>query len=281
MAKQSVKLDAGNLKEMLGRFEEMTGKPMGDIVRSHARLCAVELANRTQPFTGGGKGGRETLERNKAYLRKDLLRVVKDKAKLEEKADMIEDAKLQTRLRNAVNGGNPATLAAVLKACGIIKDASNLHMVNGSGIGDTHIKHRSKRTGRTLSPRQEIYFAKTGFDAYWKQISKRLQYAKSGWAECARKIGGIKGDGARGIPASAKRHKGKNGKISPHFDVKKNPHVIMTNTTHYVSRLCKEGVMVDSVEIAGKKMAKAIQKAFDYLAKGGRNVRSITKEEAT
>ena len=277
MAKGYVKVDASNLKEMLLRFEQVTGKSMPQIVRSHARICAVELANRTQPFSVGSGAGPAVIARGTMYLRKDILKAVKDKGKLDEKAQQIQDEKLRTRLQAMIASGNEAGIAALLKACGVIKTVQNFHSVRGnSDIGDIHKSNRSKRTGHTLSTRGEYYFAKTGFDGYVKTVAKRLGYAKSGWAEAARKIGGVKGDGARGIPAFAKRQKGNNGEAKDNTERKDSPHFTMTNTTPWVSRLLPPRKQTDATNVARDKMIKAMNKVFAYVAKNGKDVESIT-----
>ena len=277
MAKGYVKVDASNLKEMLLRFEQVTGKSMPQIVQSNARICAVELANRTQPFSVGSGAGPSILSRGTKHLRKDILKAVKDKGKLEEKAQQVGDEKLRARLQTVIASGNESAIAAMLKACGVIKNAFNFHMVNGKDhIRQIHRANRSGRTGHTLSTRGEYYFAKTGFIDHLETVAKRLGYAKSGWAECARKIGGVKGDGARGIPAFAKRQKGNNGEAKDNTERKDSPHFTMTNTTPWVSRLLPPRKQTDATNIARDKMIKAMNKVFSYVAKNGKDVESIT-----
>ena len=130
-----------------------------------------------------------------------------------------------------------------------------------------------------MSTRPVYHYAPNGIDGYVETIAKRLGYAKSGWAECARTIGGIKGDGARGIPAFAKRHKAKNADV----DLTKlksigNPHVTMTNLTFWVSRLLPEQKQNEALLIAKEKMIKMMNIVFDYVAKNGKDVESKTSE---
>lgn len=277
MSEGYVKVDASNLKEMLARFGEVTGKSMPQLVRAHARIACVELANRTQPFTGGGKNGKEVLERGTKYLRKDLLKVTKDRASLEEKANNIHDAGLQKYLRAAIISGDQLNIAGALVKVGTIKSIIDFRPVSGpSEMGEIHKNRRSRRTGHALSTRPIYHYAAKGIDGYVKTIAKRLGYAKSGWAECARKIGGIKGDGARGIPAFAKRHKGNNAEVDDKTTSKANPHFTMTNTTFWTSKLLSERKQQEALNIAREKMIKAMNKVFRYVAKNGKDVESIT-----
>jgi len=280
MAKGYIKVDASNLVSMLQRFEEVAGKSMPQLVRAHARICAVELANRTQPFTGGGKNGPEVLARGTKYLKKDILKAVKDPEKLQEKAASIADASLRERLQAVISSGKESHIAALLKACGVIKEAFNFHPVNGNDhIRQIHSGNRSKRTGHTLSTRGEYYYSRKGIDGYVKTIAKRLGYAKSGWSQAARDIGGVKGDEARGIPAFAKRQKGDNGKGVDKSDRKGDPHFVMTNSTPWVSRLLPIRRQQEATDIARGKMVKSMNTVLRYVAKNGKEVQSITAAE--
>lgn len=276
MASSYVKVDSKNLREMLKRFEEVTGKSMPQIVRAHARICAVELANRTQLFSVGKGGGREKLDQYKGYLKKDILKAVKDPESLNIKAAGIADASLRAKLQAAIASGNQRAIAAMLKAVGSIADVSNFKIVSGpSSIKAVHNPNRSKRTGRALSSRPDYNYSKSGIESYVNQVSKKLGYVKSGWAECARKIGGVKGDGARGIPAWAKRHKANNFKVTDNSGAK-DPSVTMTNTTPWVSRMLNARDQDNATNIAREKMIKAMNKVFSYVAKNGKEVQSAT-----
>lgn len=279
MAKAYLKVDASNLKEMLERFHEVTGKSVPLIVRANARICARELANRTQLFSVGKSGGRDKLKEYTGYLKRDILKAVKDTDKLNEKAASIADAGLRERLQAVIAKGNPVAIGAMLKAVGTIADASNFKPVSGpSEIKAIHAPNRSKRTGRALSTRPEYYYAKGGIQTYVNQVAKKLGYTKSGWAECARKIGGLKGDGARGIPAWAKRHKAENFQVKDNSGNEKDPHFIMTNTTPWVSRLIPPRDQDDASNIARQMMEKQLDQIMKRVSKQKINVKALTAE---
>jgi len=278
MAKGYVKADTSNIKTMLLRFEEVTGKSIPQLVRAHARICAVELANRTQPFSVGSGVGPAVLARGTMYLKKDLRKITKDREALDEKAAGIADEKLRVRLQAVIASGKNPAIAALLVAVGTIKNASDFKLVSGpKEMEPLHKSHRSGRTGHALSTRPSYHFAPSGIDGYVKTIAKRLGYAKSGWAECARKIGGVKGDGARGIPAFAKRQKGENFKVLDNSEKKSNPHFTMTNTTPWVSRLLPARRQDDALNVARDKMIKQMNKVFRYVAKNGKDVQGETQ----
>lgn len=280
MSEGYVKVDASNLKEMLTRFERVIQKSMPDLVRANARIACIELGNRTQPFTVGSGTGPPVLERGTKYLRKDLLKIAKDRAALDEKVSQIDDVNLRARLQSAVASGNQSAIGALLFAVKSIKHPSDFRPVSGpSEMAEIHKTRRSRRTGHAMSTRPVYHYAPNGIDGYVNTIAKRIGYAKSGWAECARKIGGVSGDGARGIPAFAKRHKASNADV----DLTKlksisNPYVTMTNTTYWVSRLLPEQKQKDALNIAKEKMIEQMSRIISYVAKNGKDVESKTSE---
>jgi len=279
MARSYVKVDSSNLKTTLLQFEEVTGKSMPQLVRAHARICAVELANRTQPFTVGSGVGPPVLARGTMYLKKDLLKITKDPETLDKKAAGIADDKLRARLQAVIAAGKNPAIAALLVAVKTIKKASDFKAVSGpKEMGPLHKSNRSSRTGHALSTQPVYHFEKGGIDGYVKTVAKRLGYAKSGWAEAARKIGGIKGDGARGIPAFAKRQKADNFDVKDGSDNQSNPSFTMTNKTPGVSRLLKNSEKDKALDGAKYKMIKQMNKILRHVAKNGKDVPAVTAE---
>lgn len=280
MAASYVKVDSSNLRDMLLRFEQVTGKSMPRLVRAHARICAVELANRTQPFTGGGKNGPQVLARATDKLKKDILKPVKDSEKLQAKADGLRNEKLRARMQQVIGSGNDTAIAALLAIVKTIPNPSNYKLTKGTGeVRSQHRANRSPRTGRALSASPDYNYAKGGVDTYLRQAAKMIGYTKSGWAEAARQIGGVKGDGARGIPAFAKRQKANNFSVTDNSAKTADPHFVMSNTTPWVSRLLPPRYQDDALNIARDKMIKSMRLVFRYVAKNGKDVASITAEE--
>jgi hypothetical protein len=278
MPSKFVKVDATNLKKIVAQYQEITGKSMPDLVRSFARVCAVELANRTQPFTVGSNG-RSELERGTGHLRKDINKAVKTKDTVREKAETLTSEDLQRRMIYAVDAGRYDILAKLLVAVKIIRTEGDFHLLAGGTIREFHKQQRSHRTGHTLAARGQYNLAPTGFDPYVKEVAKRLGYTKSGWSECARKIGGVKGDGARGIPAFAKRQRGSNWNVEDHSGDKKEPYFIMTNTTPWIGkRLLPERRQKEAQGIASQRMIKAMNMALRHAAKAGVDVRSFVEK---
>jgi hypothetical protein len=275
MPSKYVKVDSENLKVIVSQYKEITGRSMPDIVRAFARVCAVELANRTQPFTVGSNG-RQELERGSAHLKKDIPKAVKTKDNAREKSERFNDEEIKQRLLAMVAAGRWDVIANIFAATKVIRTPGDFHLLASGEIPGLHKQQRSRRTGHTLGTRGEYHIASSGFDPYVSTVAKRLGYTKSGWAECARKIGGVKGDGARGIPAFAKRQRAANYHVdSSNGEDTTNPHFVMTNTTPWLSRLLPPRDQAESSRVAGEKMIKAMNIALRYAAKQGVNVREF------
>ena len=186
---------------------------------------------------------------------------------------------MRAKLQAVIADGDERGIAALLKAVGTITDTSHFKVVSGpSEMKSIHGPNRSKRTGRALSTRPDYYYAKSGITSYVNQVAKKLGYAKSGWAECARKIGGLKGDGARGIPAWAKRHNAGNFKVSDNSSNKSNPHFIMVNTTPWVSRLLPPRDQDDASNVARGMMMKQLEKLMSQASRQKINVKALTEQ---
>lgn len=276
MAKNTIEIDAKGLQELLKRFSSFTGKSIPDLVRAHARICAVELANRTQPYSVGKGVGKSSREKQKGYLHNELLKAAKDKGAIDLKADGIADEKLRASLRKSIADGDPAKIAVMMVKVGTIKHVGEFSTISGPAqIKPIH--KRSGRTGKTLSTRPIYHYASKGIDGYVNIIAKRIGYTKGGWAECARKIGGVKGDATRGIPAFAKRKPANNGKVVDNSSSKGNPHFIMTNTTPWVSRILDIGEKAQAVYNATQRMTHSMLVVVRHIKKRGVDVESFTK----
>jgi hypothetical protein len=273
-------IETTKLDDILKAYTALTGKGLAEITRAHARICAVELANRTQPFTGGQTKGPERLKQSIFYLRKQIRRPIRLKEDLEDRLQKIEEDKVRIRLVNLLNAGRYNILKKILANLKIITSEEHFKVISGQDqLRETHRSRQSKRTGMPFSRRGEINLAKGGFDTYINKVSKAVGYTKSGWAECARKIGGLSGDGARGIPAFAKRQRGNNWKVDDNGADKDNPNFVMTNTTPWIRRLLEASDEKDALRIAREKMIKSMRRAIQQARRGEAAAKQAIAEE--
>jgi len=277
-----VTIEANKLDDILKAYSALTGKGLSQITRAHARICAVELANRTQPFTSGAGSGPARLKQSVFYLEKQILRPIRIKQTLDDRFQKIEEEKVRTRLTNLLNAGRYDTIKQILANLKIIKSPEHFKIISGQGeLAETHKSRRSTRTGMTYSRPGEINMAKSGVQTYINKVAKAVGYTKSGWAECARKIGGLSGDGARGIPAFAKRQRGNNWKVDDNGASTDNPNFVMTNTTQWIRRLLSASDERDAHRIAREKMIKSMRRAIQQARRGEAAAKqAIAKEVA-
>lgn len=275
-------IETTKLDDILKAYSALTGKGLAEITRAHARICAVELANRTQPFTSGAGSGPARLKQSVFYLEKQIRRPIRIKQDLDERFQKIEEEKTRVRLTNLLNAGRYNVIKQILTNLKIIKSPEHFQIISGQGeLAATHKSRRSTRTGMTYSRSGEINLAKSGIQSYINKVAKAVGYTKSGWAECARKIGGVKGDGARGIPAFAKRQRGSNWRVDDNGSNLENPNFVMTNTTPWIRRLLEVRDEKDALRIAREKMIKSMQTAIRKARSGSAAAKeAIAKEVA-
>jgi hypothetical protein len=275
-------IEATNLEDILKAYSALTGKGLAQITRAHARLCAVELANRTQPWTSKNSKGPDVLAKVSKTVTKDVKKVVKAKDDFESYIHgAIQDDKIKQRLLKVAKENRYDILSKIMFNCGLITSEDKLQQITGnSQHKETHIKHRDNK-GRTYMPRGEKYISQNGLSTYIQQVIKRIGYTKSGWAECARRIGGLSGDGARGIPSFAKRQRGNNWNVDDNGANIDNPNFVMTNTTPWIRRLLSANDEKDAMRIARDKMIKSMQRAIKQAKRGESAAKkSIAKEVA-
>ena len=273
-------IETTQLDDILKAYTALTGKGLSQITRAHARICAVELANRTQPFTGGKTKGPERLKQSIFDLRKQIRRPIRLKEDLQERLQKIEEDKVRIRLGSLLIMGRYDVLKKILANLKIITSEEHFKVISGQDqLRETHRSRQSKRTGMPYSRRGEINLAKGGFDTYINKVSKTIGYTKSGWAECARKIGGLSGDGARGIPSFAKRQRGSNWKVDDNGGNLENPNFVMTNTTPWIRRLLDVSQEQEALRIDKHKMIKSMQTAISKARRGEAAAKQAIAEE--
>ena len=267
---------AESVDDMLAKFAQLSGRGIADLVRANARLAAVELANRTQPWTGKNDKGSDVLGKVSKTVTTDVKKVIKTKDDFETYiSSAVQDERIKQRLLQVARAGRYDLLGKIMFNCGMITSEDNIHRVTAES--DHSSKHKEFRdsNGRTYKPPGQFNISQGSLSTYIQNVLKRIGYAKSGWAECARKIGGIKGDGARGIPAFAKRQRGNN------FNVQKisDQQFEMTNSTPYIDRLCNSSAKSAAVDKASENLLKSLIKAFDAASKKESIMKEIIEQE--
>jgi hypothetical protein len=265
-----IKSDTSELDEILANFKEFTSSTIPVLVRQHARLLAVELANRTQPFSVSATGqkiseaGKSAANKGKFAVEVGVTNVFRSRKTLQTVVDKTQNELLKKRLQDLINAGKNRSIGEVFKKVGMVNE---YELISKSGLPAIHKSHRSKKSGRTWSPKKTMYIATSGSDKYIKEVQKRVGYSKSAWADCARQIGGLKGDGARGIPAFAKSKNHKSsGRIIDGIS-SSNPYITMFSNISWASRVLPESQVRMAQHIVRDKMIKQAEKMTKAAAR--------------
>jgi hypothetical protein len=268
----SIRADTADLRAVLAKHSEFAQKTVPDMVRAHARLCAVELALRTTPFSVGSMN-EKAKELGEKAVEWNIKRMIMDRKDFESFIGNFGNERLRARIQKLIAAGKWATLTEVLNRIGYAEKLGGVDFVKRSGFAALHEKYRHKITGRTLKKTDKMHVATSSISGYVKKVQKRVGMSKGGWAQCARLVGNLKAgkngkaaDNARGIPQWVKRHK-HGGEVKDKTNNTKNPHVIMTNTFPWISRICPKVEQDKSVRIATQKMLESFVHALKAAAK--------------
>ena len=247
-----IKSDTSELEEILANFQKFTSLTIPILVRRHARLLAVELSHRTQPFSVGGKKS-TAAKLGKNAVENDINKVFRTKLTLQKVVDKTQNESLKNRLQKLINSGNNKKIGEVFKAVGMIDE---YELIAKSGLAAKHKSKRSRKSGRTWSPQKSMYIATSGLSTYIKEIQKRVGFSKSAWAECAEYIGGVKGDPTRGIPAFAKNKDNIAKGVIQDGIKSRNPFIRMESRLPWASRILRQSEINMAHHIVRDKMIK-------------------------
>ena len=246
---QLIKLDNLRLEKILKEYQVVLEKSLPECVRINARLLAVELARRTQPFGDDGKIGEAAVER-------DIRKVVKLPIQL---TSQMTSPRLAKSIREKVAAGNWKGVRDTMIASGWAKD---FQFLNGSAaIKPVHQSYRNKR-GRVKKKDGDIFATDSStLHNYSEMIKARVGIAKAGWAACAKELKTGKGAGTRGIPTWVTRHlkTRTNGHISDRTNNTKAPTVQLVNTVPWIDTVISNMQRLEALSNIGGRMKKQMQ----------------------
>jgi hypothetical protein len=270
-----IKSDTSQLDEIFANFQKFTKQTIPILVRRHARLLAVELANRSQPFSVGGKSkGAKQLGQN--AVNNDLSKVFRNKSSLQGIVDKTQNESIKKRLQKTLDSGNNRKIGEIFKSVGMINE---FELIAKSGLKEKHKSQRSPRSGRTWSPKKIMYIA-TGqsLSAYTKEVQKRVGFSKSAWAECAEYIGGVKGNPTRGIPAFAKSKDNIAKGVIQDGIKSRNPFIRMESRLPWASKILPISEIKHAHHIVRENMIKQANYMIKHASKKNFNPTPIENE---
>jgi len=257
----TIKINDEEFKRSLLRFYVTQRKSWPQVIRAQGRLIAVNLAFQTQPF--GNEEGR-TLGEEK--VKWDILKVYSTPGQVftEIKKQSENQARAFWSLLKKKKFQSAKTF---LSRLGISK-----YQFSEIGYMDAGESHKSAK--RSIPNRPRISSNQKPFlivadtkklNTYINLISKRVGMTKSGWATCAKILGGT-----RGIPQWVTRHA---SKVAKGYVIDRtngqDPHVILVNQIPWVDKCLNEGQMQRAFDIQTEKMKTAIEIA---LSRGAREM---------
>lgn len=223
----------------LKRLIKETEKDAKEVILAQARLFCVDLVHVTQPWGRGKKAQRLGM----GAVGRDVHRVYLTETDVYNMIQVhsIEQAKA---FYYHVKNGDFSEADKIARTVSI--DISQF---------DGGAKHRNSRNsrGRVRSGVGTKFGLKKDVDKYATEIKKRVGFAKSGWSDCAKELGGT-----RGVPAWVRNQRGKMGTVKKNF-TGSAIEVIIINKVKYIGKL------VDNYHI--KKAAGSRARAIERLIK--------------
>lgn len=258
-----------DVQQMLQRYSDFTGKSVPELTKSAARIVAVSMANRTNPFSVGKDGGKKGRRQAQEKVARTINSVFSAQRRIEKIIDKTKDEKLAARLQRMADAGRWKELGKILYDMKLIQTPLEIIGLNKmEGIHSRYLKTR-KKEGFYYAPKIETYI---------KRVQQRVGFTKAAWADVARKLNAVKGDGAKGIPAWAKKRKfGTFGKVIDRSKDLGNSNVTMTNTLNYSKEVLTDGAMRQALQDGRYRMLKMIKMAFAAAKKKGANMQAETK----
>lgn len=188
------------LNDAINDMVKGTKKTIGEILPKQVRLLMTDLAYVTRP-EGKGELPKESVSRLKARIRE----IYPDPGwivNLIKKADVEAGVAFALMLSGKTRGKKSANSIQSM----LDKYLPNLKITIGPF--DKGALHKAQRESKRLSGRLLVVNRKS-VNTYIARKVRMLGFAKSGYANAAKSIGG-----ARGIPGWAKRHKNAPGSVT-------------------------------------------------------------------
>lgn len=273
--------DTTDIRARLRQYAALMNKEVSETLRRFAVVACRNLANTTQPFSGGEKavtekgrklgemavmvdinkvfyvptrdGGFSKMltERAEASLRK------RNRGKTDVGAGT---EKFRRRINDYIGSGNTKALQNI---------AEDMGMTNFRRTIDPAI-HKAARTGRRTKVRKPpggmtlILNKESHLENYVAKRQKLVGLAKAGWAKCADLIPTtVKGPATRGIPQWVTRNKKKaQGSIQDLSRKAGNPKVLMTNRIPWTSNVLSPKEARKALDLAKRNFIEYMNKSM-------------------
>lgn len=221
-------------------------------LRQEARLTAVELARRTQPF-GDGPAPRAV---GQAATTADIYRVYATPGKAYD--DVQENAKASFWRAVKASAWNRAQ--TILNRFGSTLKGITFNSFD-SGAAHRQLRNNQGRIPKSQKPVMIVKDPKT-LKTYVDSEVKKVGEGKGGWATCAKALGGT-----RGIPGWVSRQNSP-GQVIENYKAELSS-VTMTNQVPYASEILSEDEKQNAIDIAKDRLGKSVKRAFQEITHRG------------
>ncbi len=236
-------------QEKLRAYFRETGKEMSTGLRQEARLMAVSLAAETQPF---GKGA-DARGKGQGAVARDVRRLFATPEEAYGAVLSQDGAGLANEFYVLTSQGKTADAEHLLRN----KSSSPMRGLPVATKLDPEI-HAANRTskGRVNRGFKQIVLDAKSRDRYIKAKQRMVGFAKSGWATCARALGGT-----RGIPGWVSRNKGP-GNVSDNSSAASNPSVTIKNEVSYIDQTLSAAGVANAFQVGRNRVEKMMRAAL-------------------
>lgn len=253
---QLIKLDNLKFEKIMADYATIKETTIPHAVRSHARLLCVELARRTQPFGESGKKNGESA-------------VMRDLLGGKRRAGIF--APISPAISAQLKEYSTGNIRLFAKKDGTVYGTDRAHFLPDASAATLRGIHKSKFVNGKMSAAgsatrdigrwkfiDKYFVAQATLSAYVDSIKAKVGIAKSGWADCAKKLPKITGSATRGIPGWVTRHLGDYGlgSVQDNSSNANNPHVILTNSCKYADQVCPVTEQIEALANVGARIRK-------------------------
>ncbi len=248
----SLKVDTRGSDELFRKMGWTIKNSVPGFLRQEARLVAVELARRTQPF-----GNNATTQKvGQAATARDIYLVYATPGKAWKD---INDS-LQDSFWRAVKSSAWDRAARILRRYGSALKGTPIDNFDG---GATHRQLRNNQ-GRIPPSQKPVMIVKDPrkLKSYVLDEQKKVGEGKGGWATCAKALGGT-----RGIPGWVSRQNSP-GQIAESYKPEISG-VTMINQVPYASEILSESEKQIAIDDGKYRLGLSVKKAFREITHHG------------
>jgi hypothetical protein len=247
-----LKIDTRGSDELFQKMGWTIKNSVPGFLRQEARLTAVELARRTQPF-GDGPAPRAVGE---AATTADIYRVYATPGKAYD--DIQGSAK--SAFWRAVKASAWGRAATILSRFGNALKGVSIQPFD-DGAAHRQLRNNQGRIPKSQKPTM-IVRNPSALKSYVDSEVKKVGEGKGGWSTCADALGGT-----RGIPGWVSRQNSP-GRVIESYKAELSS-VTMTNQVPYADQILTETEKQNAIDIAAERLGKSVKRAFQEITHRG------------